>query len=177
MAPAPRCLRTVCPSSTHPRRASALERISASHVVGRKSGHQCVRTGDIYTERHQQPAGVAWVLQVSLSNIVQNLFFKRQIGDQLLEPIVLLLQLLQLPGLLDVQTSVFLSVPVVALLSQTCFLAGRGKPLTVSLQHLNLPQLRYDLLSSQPLLRRRLAPFQAIFSQFAWFRKHRSGQR
>ena len=89
-----------------------------------------------------QPAGVAWVLQVSLSSIVQNLILKRQVGDQLLQPAVLLLQLLQLPGVLDVQTSVFLSVPVVALLSQTCFLAGRGNALAVALQHLNLPQLR-----------------------------------
>ena len=104
------------------------------------------------------------------------MFFKRQIGDQLLEPIVLLLQLLQLPGLLDVQTSVFLSVPVVALLGQTSFLTGCRNALALTLQHLNLPQLRYDLLSSQPLLRRRLAPFQAIFSQFAWFRKCQSGQ-
>jgi hypothetical protein len=107
-------------------------------VVGRQSASLCIRSGDVYPERLQQPAGVAWVLQVSLSSIVQNLILKRQVGDQLLQPAVLLLQLLQLPGVLDVQTSVFLSVPVVALLSQTCFLAGRGNALAVALQHLNL---------------------------------------
>jgi hypothetical protein len=144
-------------------------------VVGRQSVSLCVRSGDIYPERLQQPAGVAWILQVSLSNIVQNLILKRQVGDQLLQPNVLLLQLLQLPSLLDVQTSVFLSVPVVALLSQTCFLAGCGNALAVALQHLNLPQLRNDLLGSQPFLRHRFSPFQAIFSQFARFRKCRSG--
>ena len=78
--------------------------------------------------RHEQ---CGLVLQVSLArtfgslcNVLQNLLLKRQVGHQLLQPAVLLLQLLELPGLLDVQTTVFLPVSVVALLSQTSFLAG-----------------------------------------------------
>ena len=45
-----------------------------------------------------------------------------------------------------------------------------------AMQYLNLPQLCDDLLSSQPLLRHLPSPFQAIFTQFTWFRKCRSGQ-
>ncbi len=61
-------------------------------------------------------------LQVSLRNDLQSLFLKRQVGDQFLQPAVLLLQLLLLPGLLGVQTTAFLSVPVVALLGETSLL-------------------------------------------------------
>ena len=113
-----------CSGSVHPRRASALEHISAFHVVARQSGRLCARSGDIYPARHQQPAGAAQGLQVSLRNILQDLFLERQFGHQLLEPTVLKLHLLQLPGLLDVQTTVFLPVSVIALLGQTSFLAG-----------------------------------------------------
>jgi hypothetical protein len=59
--------------------------------------------------------------------------------------------------------------------SQTRFFASCGNALAMALQDLRLPQLRADLLGSQPLIRHRLSPFQAIFSQFAWFRKGRSG--
>lgn len=145
-------------------------------MVARQSGRLCVRSGGIYPALHQQPAGAARGLQVSLRNVLQDLLFERKIGHQLLQPAVLLLQLLQLPGLLDVQTTVFLSLPVVALLGQTRLLAGCGNTLALTLQDLNLPQLRNDLLGSQPLLRHLLSPFQAIFSHFAWFRECRSGQ-
>jgi hypothetical protein len=74
-----------------------------------------VRSGGICPALPQQPAGAARGLQVSLArtfgslrNILQNLFLKRQVGHQLFEPTVLKLQLLQLAGLLDVQTTVFL---------------------------------------------------------------------
>jgi hypothetical protein len=78
--------------------------------------------------------------------------------------------------MLDVQTTVFLSVPVVALFGQTNLLAGCRNALALTLRCLDLSQLRDDLLGSQPLLLHRLSPFQAIFSQFAWFRKCRLGQ-
>ena len=141
------------------------------------AGHRlCARSGGIYPALHQQPAGAARGLQVSLRNILQDLLFERKIGHQLLEPTVLKLQLLELAGLLDVQTTVFPPVPVVALLGQTRILAGCGNALALTLQHLDLPQLGDNLLGSQTLLRLRFSPFQAIFSQFAWFRKCRSGQ-
>jgi hypothetical protein len=60
--------------------------------------------------------------------------------------------------------------------SQTRFFASCGNALALTLQRLKLSQLRDDLFGSQPLLRHRLSPFQAIFSQFAWSRKGRSGQ-
>jgi hypothetical protein len=84
--------------------------------------------------------------------------------------------LLELPRLLDVQAAVFLPVTVVALLRQPDVLAGRRNTLALALQNLNLTQFRDDLLGSQPLLRHLPSPFQAIFSQFTWFRKCRSGQ-
>jgi hypothetical protein len=54
---------------------------------------------------------------------------------------------------------------------RTGSLAGRRNALVLTLQHLDLPKLRDDRLGSPRLLRHRLSPFQAIFFQFAWFRK------
>lgn len=56
--------------------------------------------------------------------MLQDLLLERQVGDPFLQPAILLLQLLQLPGLFDVQTTIFLSVAVVTLPGQTIFLAG-----------------------------------------------------
>ena len=67
-------------------------------MVARQSGRLCACSGDIYPALHQQPAGVARGLQVSLRNVLQNLFLKRQVNIQFLQPTVLKLQLLQLPG-------------------------------------------------------------------------------
>jgi hypothetical protein len=104
-----------------------------------------VRSGDIYPALHQEPAGAAQDLQVSLArtfgylrNILQDLLLERKISHQLLQPAILLLQLLELAVPLDVQTAVSPSVPVVALCSQTSFLAGRGNALALALQELNL---------------------------------------
>ena len=66
----------------------------------------------------------------------------------------------------DVQTNVFPSVPVVALLGQTSFLAGRRNALASALQNLDLPQLRDELLDSQSHLRHRPSSFLVIFTLF-----------
>jgi hypothetical protein len=84
--------------------------------------------------------------------------------------------LLQLAGPPDVQPTVLLSVSVAALLGQTRSPAGYGKALALTLQRLDRPPHCGDLLGSQPLIQHRLSPIQAIFSQFAWLRKCRSGQ-
>ncbi len=56
-------------------------------------------------------------LQVSLGHVLQNLLLQRQLRHQPLKPRVLFLQLLQPPGLLELEPAVFLAPSVVRLLA------------------------------------------------------------
>ena len=98
--------------------------------------------------RRRPPAGAARGLQFSLSNIPQHLLLQRQISNQLLQPAVLLLKLLEPLGLVNVKAAVLLSPSVKALLRRSDLLAGRCQALALALQNLDLPQLRDNLLST-----------------------------
>jgi len=66
------------------------------------------------------------------------LLLQRQISNQLLQPGVLILQLLQASGLANVRATVFLSVPVVALFGYPSFFAGSRNTPALTLHHLDL---------------------------------------
>src|SRR4051812_12863892 len=74
--------------------------------------------------------------------------FQRQIGDKLLQPPVLILELLQSLGLINVETAVLLAPAIKRLLRRSNFFAGSSDVLTLTLQHLDLPQLGDNLLST-----------------------------
>ena len=92
------------------------------------------------------PVGVAQGLQVPLCNILQDLFIKRQISHQLLQPAVLGLKLLQAFGLINTKPTAFIPLAIVTLLCRPGFLAGHSNRLALCLQHLNPAKFRYNLL-------------------------------
>ena len=99
-------------------------------------------------ERNDTPAGTARGLQFSLRNILEHLLFERQIGDQLLQSAILVLELLEPLSLHNIETAVLSTPSITGLLGRAGFLAGCRHALTLSLQHLNLPELRHALLRS-----------------------------
>jgi hypothetical protein len=62
----------------------------------------------------------------SLRNVLQDLLFEYKIGEQFLELTVLKIQLLELAALIDVQTTAFIPVSVVAPGGQPNFFFGIG---------------------------------------------------
>src|SRR4249919_1543305 len=109
---------------------------------------QACRSLSPYLCRAQMPAGVARGLQFSVGDISQHLLLQRQIGDKLLQPPVFILELLQALGLINVQTAVLLAPAIKRLLRRSNFFAGSSDVLTLTLQHLDLPQLGDNLLST-----------------------------
>jgi hypothetical protein len=85
---------------------------------------------------------------VSRCDILGNLFLQQQISDQFLQPIEIILQLLQPLGLIGTQAAAFPLLAVAALFGRPRFSAGRKCTLALSLHHLDLSQLRDDLLRS-----------------------------
>ena len=105
----------------------------------------CVRSDDTYPALLAPPVVVVQGLQVlltlpcgSLGYILQDLFLKRQVSRQLLQPAVLSLKLLQAFGLINSKPTVFIPPAIVTLLRRPGFLAGHGNCLALCLQHLNL---------------------------------------
>jgi hypothetical protein len=111
-------------------------------------------------ELHPQPAGAAQGLQVSLGNIPQDLFLKRQISHQLFQPAVLSLKLFQPFGLINAKPAILIAPTIVALLCRSSFLASHSNCLALCLQHLNLAKLRYNLLRRKSYPCHLLSPFQ-----------------
>jgi hypothetical protein len=95
-----------------------------SPAVARQSGRLVARSAHISVGPPRPSAGVARGSQVSRCDVLEYLFLQQQFSNQLLQPIVLALQLLQASGLVDVQAAVFLPIPVVALFRYPGFLAG-----------------------------------------------------
>ncbi len=60
--------------------------------------------------------------------------------------------------------TIFMSVPIVVLLGPNYFLARRSNAFSLTLQYLNLPQHRNNLLSSRPLLRHEFFLSRLFFS-------------
>jgi hypothetical protein len=95
-----------------------------SLAAARRSGRLVARSASTCAEPSQLPAGVARGLQFSLGDIPQHLLLQRQIGDKLLQPPVLILELLQPLGLINVQTAVLLAPAVKRLFRRSNFFAG-----------------------------------------------------
>ena len=92
-------------------------------------------------------AGV-YAIWIIWGDIPQHLLLQRQIGDKLLQPPVLILELLQSLGLINVETAILLAPAIKRLLRRSNFFAGSSDVLTLTLQHLDLPQLGDNLLST-----------------------------
>ena len=97
-------------------------------------------------EPHPPPAGVVQGLQVSPCDILQRLFFNRQISDQLFQPAIFGLKLFQPFSLIDRKPTVFIAPTTIALLSGARFRTSHRNRFALGLQHLNLAQFRYNLL-------------------------------
>ena len=112
----------------------------------------------------------------SSRDVFQDLFFRHQIGDGTPELRILLLQILQFLGLLQLKTTVLSSPPVKGLLDDPGILSCQQRGLPLAHQHLNLPQLGDNLLGRERFSRHFLAP--SVFqSPSDWYRKTRSGHR
>src|SRR5208337_2506328 len=94
---------------------------------------------------------VAPGLEVSLRNILQDLFVQRQLRDQPFQLAVFFLQFLQSLGLVHLQAAVFLPPAVKRLDGDRGFFAGLWGGFSVRDADFNLPQHRHDLLWFVPL--------------------------
>jgi hypothetical protein len=83
---------------------------------------------------------------ISRGDVLQHQLVQAQFGDQSLQLRVLLLQFLQAPRLVYLQTAVFLTPPEVGLLRNTGFLRCLRCRLAVCHGHFNLPQQIHYLL-------------------------------
>src|SRR5450759_2787056 len=95
--------------------------------------------------------GGAWGLPVSRIHLLQHCPLLRPVSDNPLDWGILPLQLLELLGLFELQTVVFLSPAVIALLGYGRLHAGYSQRLTLGHRYFNLPQLRYDSLGNMAL--------------------------
>src|SRR5439155_20136386 len=95
-------------ASAHLHQACAWEHSAVFPVVVRRSGRPAVRSAHTSDEPSRPPAGAARGLQVSPSNVLQHLLLERQISNQLLKPVVLLLEPFQPLRLVNTKATVFL---------------------------------------------------------------------
>jgi hypothetical protein len=85
-------------------------------------------------------------LEVSPGNIRKNCLLQVQLAYQTLQACILLFQLLQSLGLINLHAAILTSPAVVALISRSSFAAGTEYILTLTYLDLNLAQLGHDLL-------------------------------
>ncbi len=130
-------------------RRGNMDAIVSDYVWYKISGRLCVHSGDTYPVPLAPPAGAVQGLQVSLCHILQDLFLKRQVSHQLLQPSILSLKLLQAFGLVYPEAAMLFPPAVLVLLHRPGFLAGNGNRLALRLKHFNLAQLRHNLLRIQ----------------------------
>jgi hypothetical protein len=80
---------------------------------------------------------------ISRGHILKDLRLEGEIGHEPAQTCILPLKILQAPSLLDLQAAILLAPAIVTLLGNTNLLAGE--------LHLDLAQLRDDLLRTEPL--------------------------
>lgn len=103
-------------SSAHPHQPGRWWCSAAFRAAARQSGRHGARTAHTSPGCPLQPAGVARGLQVSRGDVLENLFLKRQISNQALEPDILTLQLLHPLGLIELEPTIFLAPAIITLL-------------------------------------------------------------
>lgn len=90
-------------------------------------------------------------LEVSLRNVLQNKLLKAQVRYDALQLGVLLLELLQSPSLVYLQSAILLAPPVVRLVRDSGFLASQLRRLLVRHRHFNLTKQVHHLLGTMLL--------------------------
>ena len=145
--------------SEHPHQLAQRRRNAGSCEAVPRPGRPDARNPGANAEHAGHIVGDARGLPVSLSRLLQDQLVQGQIGDRSLEAGILLLELLQPPGLIDLEPAVLPAPTIVTLLRYSDALTDLADRLSLSQVHRGFSQVVDDLLDRIPLSRHLFLPF------------------